>query len=129
MVKHKTWNSIFRVQRSLHLTIFSWDSSKFSNLNFYNGGTRQNFQKCLLDSSKDIATSIPESWWIQRMYSLYILLSVIIKPVVLYSTPNIRDYGFRICIQIYVFHNFHFCWLRVLGLYLGVSYSYVTSVY
>jgi len=31
----------------------------FQILDFYNGGTHQTFQKCLLDSSKIIATSIP----------------------------------------------------------------------
>ena len=34
------------------LTIFSWYSPKFQILNCYNGGTHQNLQKCLLNSSK-----------------------------------------------------------------------------
>ena len=43
----------YNTPRSPGLTIFTI-------LEFYNCGTRQNIRKCLLDSSKQIATSIPE---------------------------------------------------------------------
>ena len=56
--------------RSPGLTTFSWDLSKFQILDFCNGETHQHFQKCLLDSSKQIATSIPE-WCIYK--STYII--------------------------------------------------------
>jgi hypothetical protein len=58
-------------QRSLQLdlmspglSIFSWDSPKLSNLQILTmvpGGAHQHFQKCLLDSSNYIATSISVS--------------------------------------------------------------------